>query len=97
MEEYRLQDGWGRSGKRGSHRYDRIPTRIVGETLLTQPRDYLQFIPYDLEEPFTAKELARSCGYPRESFSTEALILRKLGVIEKTGTKGRSYLYKVAE
>lgn len=97
MEEYRLQDGWGRGGKRGSHRYDRIPTRIVGETLLTQPRDYLQFIPYDLEEPFTAKELARSCGYPRESFSTEALILRKLGVIEKTGTKGRSYLYKVAE
>ena len=97
MEEYRLQDGWGRGGKRGSHRYDRIPTRIVGETLLTQPRDYLQFIPYDLEEPFTAKELARSCGYPMESFSTEALILRKLGVIEKTGTKGRSYLYKVAE
>ena len=97
MEEYRLQDGWGQEGKRGSHRYDRVPTRIVSETLLTEPRDYLQFIPYDLEEPFTAKELARSCGYPRESFSTEALILRKLGVIKKTGTKGRSYLYKVAE
>lgn len=97
MEEYRLQDGWGRGGKRGSHRYDRVPTRIVGETLLTDPRDYMQFIPYDLKEPFTAKELARSCGYPRESFSTEALILRKLGVIEKAGTKGRAYLYRVAE
>lgn len=97
MEEYRLQDGWGRDGKRGSHRYDRVPTRIVGETLLNEPRDYLQFIPYDIKEPFTARELARSCGQPGSSFSTEALILRKMGVIEQTGKKGRSYLYRVAE
>ena len=97
MEEYRLKDGWGRDGKRGSHRYDRIPTRIVSETLLTEPRDYLQFVPYELQEPFTARELAKSCGCPRESFSTEALILRKLGVIEQTGKRGRSYLYRVVQ
>ena len=97
IEEYRLQDGWGREGKRGSHRYDRIPTRIVSETLLTEPRDYLQFVPYDLEEPFTAKDLAKSCGFPRESFSTEALILRKMGVIEQTGRKGRAYLYRAVQ
>ena len=96
IEEYRLRDGWGRDGKRGSHRFDRIPTRIVSETVLTQPRDYLQFIPYDLKEPFTARELAVSCGCPRESFSTQALILHKLGVIEMTGKRGRSYLYRVA-
>ena len=96
LEEYRLQDGWGRDGKRGSHRYDRVPTRIVSEMLLTQPADYLQFIPYELGEPFTAKELAKSCGFPRESFSTEALILKKLGVLEQIGKKGRAYLYRVA-
>ena len=97
IEEYRLQDGWGRDGKRGSHRYDRVPTQIVGETLLTEPRDYMQFIPYDLDEPFTARELAAGCGFPHSSFSTEALILRKLGVIEQVGKKGRSYLYRAAE
>ncbi len=97
IEEYRLQDGWGREGKRGSHRYDRVPTRIVSETVLTEPRDYLQFVPFDLEEPFTARELARSCGFPRESFSTEALILRKMGVIEQTGKKGRAYLYRAVQ
>jgi hypothetical protein len=74
-----------------------VPTRIVGETLLNEPRDYLQFIPYDIKEPFTARELARSCGQPGSSFSTEALILGKMGVIEQTGKKGRSYLYRVAE
>ena len=51
----------------------------------------------DIEEPFTARELARSCGQKGKSFSTEALILRKMGVIEQTGKKGRSYLYRVAE
>ena len=96
MEEYRLKDGWGRDGKRGSHRYDRVPTRIVGETLLTEPRDYMQFIPYELDEPFTAGELAKSCGLRVKSFSTEALILRKMGVIEQVGKRGRSYLYRVA-
>ena len=40
MEEYRLKDGWGRDGKRGSHRYDRVPTRLVDETVINEPRDY---------------------------------------------------------
>ena len=97
IEEYRLRDGWSRDGKRGSHRYDRVPTRIVGETLLTEPRDYMQFVPYELEEPFTARELAKSCGQNGKSFSTEALILRKMGVIEQIGKKGCSYLYRVAQ
>ena len=97
MEEYRLRDGWGRDGKRGSHRYDRVPTRIVSELSLTEPRDYLQFVPYGIEEPFTARELAKSCGFPGDSFSTVALILRKMGVLEQVGKKGRAYLYRAAE
>ena len=97
MEEYRLRDGWGRDGKRGSHRYDRVPTRIVSELSLTEPRDYFQFVPYGIEEPFTARELAKSCGFPGDSFSTVALILRKMGVLEQVGKKGRAYLYRAAE
>ena len=97
MEEYRLRDGWGRDGKRGSHRYDRVPTQIVSELTLTEPRDYLLFIPYGLEEPFTAKELAKCCGFPRDSFSTVALILKKMGALEQVGKRGRAYLYRAAE
>ena len=97
MEEYRLQDGWGREGKKGSHRYDRVPTGIVSELYLTEPRDYLQLIPYGIEEPFTAKELAKNCGVARSDFSTEALIFRKMGVIEQVGKRGRAYLYRTVE
>ena len=56
----------------------------------------MQFIPYELDEPFTAGELAKSYGLRVKSFSTEALILRKMGVIEQVGKRGRSYLYRVA-
>lgn len=96
IEEYRLRDGWGRGGKRGSHRHDSVPTRILGETLLTQPMDYMQFIPYPLDEPFTSKELAKACGAGRQSFSTAALLLTELGVLERVGKKGNAYLYRVS-
>ena len=97
LEEYRLRDGWGKDGKRGSHRYDYMPTGIIGETLLTQPMDYMQFIPYPLEEPFTAAELAGACGAGRQSFSTVALLLTELGVLERVGKRGNAYLYRVKE
>jgi hypothetical protein len=96
IEEYRLRDGWGRGGKRGSHRHDSVPTRILGETLLTQPMDYMQFIPYPLDEPFTSKELAKACGAGRQSFSTAALLLTELGVLKRVGKKGNAYLYRVS-
>ena len=38
VEEYRLLNGWGNGGKRGSTRYDRIPIRLLGERFLRDRR-----------------------------------------------------------
>ncbi len=97
MEEYRLQDGWSTDRKRGSHRYDRIPLKISDEMLLTQPRDYLQLVPYDLEEPFTAAQFAKKVGFKKKGFSTVLQILTEMGVTERVGKKGNAYLYRVPE
>lgn len=56
MEEYRLLNGWSRDKKKGSTRFDRIPTRIVDEVCINCPQDYMQFVPCELEEPFTFRE-----------------------------------------
>lgn len=96
MEEYRLQDGWSRDGKRGSHRYDRIPLALFDRMLLTCPRDYCQLIPFDLPEPFTAAEFGRSAGI-RGSFSTVLQILTQLGVVRRVGKRGNAFLYQVTE
>ncbi len=96
MEEYRLLDGWSRDGKRGSHRYDRIPLALYDRMLLTCPRDYCQLIPFDLKEPFTAAEFGKA-AHIRGSFSTVLQILTQLGVVKRIGKKGNAFLYKVTE
>ena len=97
MEEYRVRDGWSRDGKRGSHRYDRIPVSIVSEILLERPEDYMIFLPPDLPEPFDSRTFAACAGIKGDMSSTILLMLTELGVAERIGKKGNAYLYRVRE
>ena len=97
LDEYRLLDGWSRDKKRGSHRYDRIPLRIKDRMLLTCPRDYMQLVPEDLEEPFTSADFARAAGFKKKGFSTVLLLLTEMGVVERIGRKGHFWLYRVSQ
>ena len=54
VEEYKLLNGWDNSKKRGAWRYDRIPVGIREIVVLEQPEDYMQFVPYELEEGMKA-------------------------------------------
>ena len=97
MEEYRLLNGWSRDKKTGSTRFDRIPTRIVEEVCIDCPQDYMQFVPYGLEEPFTFREFAKE-AHIRPALAQSALpILMDTGAVERVGKKGRAYLYRVCD
>ena len=50
--------------KRAPRRYDRIPTDLIEEVEIRQPEDYLQFVPYELEEPFHSKDFAKAAHIP---------------------------------
>jgi len=93
MEEYRINDGWGKDGKRGSHRYDRVPVRLSDEIVLNSALDYSYFLPKDMEE-FTSKEFSKSVKYRGRYFSGVIKILEELNLIEKCGKKGRAFLYR---
>ena len=95
MEEYKLLNGWSRDKKKGSSRYDRIPTELVEEVDITRIEDYMQFVPYDLEEEFTSKEFAKVAHIPVRLAQTVLNILYDLGTVTRTGKKGREYLYTV--
>ena len=95
MEEYKLLNGWSRDKKRGSSRYDRIPTELVEEVDITRIEDYMQFVPYDLEEEFTSKEFAKAAHIPVKLAQTVLNILYHIGTVTRTGKKGREYLYTV--
>ena len=101
MEEYRLQDGWGHDGKRGSHRFDRIPTQIYDHLLLQSPEDYHKLltpvITDELPEVFTSAQLQKSCHYVGPAFSHVPLLLTEMNVLERCGKQGRAYLYRIKE
>mgnify|MGYP006876755022 FL=1 len=97
MEEYRLLNGWSRDKKKGSERYDRIPTRFAEEVCIERREDYMQLIPFDLPEPFTTKDFGKSAKIPAKLAGTVLLILNDLKIVERVGKQGNSYLYRVCE
>ena len=97
MEEYRLLNGWSKDKKKGSTRYDRIPTQLVEEVEINCPEDYMQFVPYELEDDFTTKDFAKAAHIPVNLAQTVLNILFFVGTVERVGKQGRAYLYRVAE
>lgn len=97
MEEYRLLNGWSRDKKKGSQRYDRIPVELIEEVSVERVEDYMRFVPYELAERFTVKDFAKAAKIPVPLSQTVVHILHYVGVLERVGKMGRSYLYTVKE
>ncbi len=97
MEEYKLLNGWSKDKKKGASRFDRIPTEFVREVSIDCPEDYMQFVPFELEDAFTSKDFAKAAHIP-VSLSQMALnILYHMDTVDRVGKKGNLYLYKPKE
>lgn len=93
MEEYKLLNGWSKDKKKGATRYDRIPTELVEEVEINCVEDYMQFVPYELEDEFTSKEFAGAAHISVSLAQTVLNILYYIGVLTRVGKKGKQYLY----
>lgn len=96
MEEYRLLNGWSHDKKKGSSRYDRIPTAFIEETDISCSADYMQFVPYDLPNRFTVNDFAKAAHIPAALARVTVNILHYMETVEQVGKLGRAYLYEVA-
>lgn len=96
-EEYRLLNGWSHDKKKGSTRYDRIPTRLVEEHYIGCLSDYQCLIPEGLEPDYTSKDFAKAARIPVGYAQTTLTILHHIGVVERTGKSGRSYTYRTVD
>ena len=95
MEEYKLLNGWSKDKKKGASRYDRIPTELVEEVEINCLKDYMQFVPYELESEFTSKEFAKAAHIPVPLAQNVLNILYHVGTVTRVGKKGQQYLYAV--
>lgn len=97
VEEYRRppeETGLKRGRRRGYVRYDRIPVALLEEIHLEVLSDWLYFIPDGLPDEYTSKEFAQKAKLNVGDAQLTLNILNEIGVVERTGKNGRSYLYR---
>ena len=97
IDEYRMLNGWSRNKKRGSTRYDRMPIDLFDEIRVDRREDFMQFVPVEIEEPFTIKEFAKAAGIRRELAAEAVPLLYYMEILKRVGKQGREYLYEVEE
>ena len=97
MDEIRFLNGWSENKKRGSSRCDRIPKDIIEEVRFDSVEDYRRFLPDGLPEEFTSAHYAKACKINKQLASNGLNILNYLGLVERVGKKGNSFIYKVVE
>lgn len=94
-EEYRYLDGWDKSRKHGATKLQLIPTDIIAIEELASRDDYRSLLPEGLPEQFCAEELYRVLGMRGRRAYFSLNLLRELGIIKQTGTRGRAYIYEI--
>lgn len=92
-EEYRMLNGWSRDKKKGSSRYERIPTDILEEIEFRFPRDYAALIPKELGDKFTSADFARVARLSKRKTSFSLGTLCALSLLERCGKDGNAYIY----
>ncbi len=68
--------------------------QVMDRHLFETPADLGSLLPDLLEEPFTARELAKAVRQPVRLAQKMAYCLREAEVITLSGKRGRAYLYK---
>ena len=98
VEEFRLLDGWGKGGKRGSHRYELMPLSLLDTLWLREKANYTTLFPTDerLQTPFTAKAFSRVTHLRGYALYDALTVFEALGVIEKCGKDGRATAWRRA-
>ncbi len=93
IDEYRLLDGWSRDKKKGSHRFERIPTDLFQIEEFSADADYKKYIPENCIENFTLADFAKAVHVTVRDASGILRVYMERGLLERIGKKGNSYLY----
>ena len=94
--EKRVRDGKGSWHRKGASIQDRELCAWHGCRKLKGPADFRVFIPFAKDEEFTTAQLAQKAGIDTGLALKTINVLKKISVIQKTGTKGRAWLYQLS-
>jgi hypothetical protein len=94
-EEVRCDNGKGSWRRRGISVKDRKLLNVFDRTVFEDSRDFLKFLPKELNEHFTNKVFASKLGISVRLAQKITFCLRKMGAISVAGKKRNELLFKV--
>ena len=92
--EKRIDDGKGSWRRKGVRIADRFLGAWHESVILKRPKDYCRFIPFEKNEPFTTRSLGEQAGINAGAARKALYVLTKMGIVERVGKQGRSFVYK---
>ena len=95
-EEIRLEDGKGSWRRKGVSIKDHNLLEIKEKQRLTTVNDYLSFLPKDLPEVFTNKDISAGSNYPINLTRKITYTLKNMQLIEIIGKRQRERLYQIS-
>ncbi len=97
MDEYRRLNGWSKDKKKGSSRYERIPTDLIDEIHVEDCSQYSKLMPAGLSAQFSVKDYKAAARITQRSAQAALNVLRHVGAVHQTGKVGNRLLYESAE
>jgi len=76
---------------------DRRLLAVLDRRVLVQPQDCAAWLPPDLPQPFTNLDLARAARQPRYVAEKTTYCLRRMGVAQAVGRRGRAIAHLLSE
>lgn len=93
-EEIRCNDGKGSWRRKGVSIKDTKLIKVNSKLLFKNRRDFLEFLPSDLRNPFTNRSLANQTGVSISLARKITYCLRRMGAITYAGKKKREQMFQ---
>jgi hypothetical protein len=89
------EDGRGSWRRKGRSIADRRLLEVISRFVFSRTGDFRVFIPADLPQIFTVRDLAKLSKQPRNHARKIVYCLREMGVIELVGKRSRELAYQI--
>jgi hypothetical protein len=95
--EQRKEDGKGSWRRKGASISGRELAGWHSSVSLNSKKDYYRFLPFTSKEEFTTRDLAAKARISINLAGKALYVLGKIGLVERIGKKGNSFVYKKNE
>jgi hypothetical protein len=97
LEEIRCDNGKGSWRRKGVSVVDRKLVDVNGRFIFNNPLDFICFLPEDIGQAFTCRDISTKCGIAINKARKIAYCLKKSGIINVCGKNRNELIYEISK